>query len=142
MSRFVPIVLLSPQRGFNPTSTVPIKRAMNFNFAFSKSAQRVRGMTLVEVIMASGITSILALVIGTTIIYSARSYSAMANYIELDRFSRRALDSMSGEIRMANQLVSYSSSRIQLQDADTGANTVYQFDDASSKPEKRILYRV
>jgi len=38
--------------------------------------------------------------------FSARSFAALTNYVDLDNFSRNALDTMSREIRQANRLVS------------------------------------
>ena len=38
--------------------------------------------------------------------FSARSFAALTNYVDLDNFSRNALDTMSREIRQADRLVS------------------------------------
>ena len=63
-------------------------------------------MTLVELLIAMGVGSILFLAVGTLAYYSARSFAALSNYVELDNYSRNALDQMSREIRQADSLVS------------------------------------
>ena len=62
-------------------------------------------MTLVEVLVAMGVGSILFVAVGTLAFYSARSFAALSNYVELDNFSRNALDQMSREIRQADALL-------------------------------------
>jgi type II secretory pathway pseudopilin PulG len=62
-------------------------------------------MTLVELLVAMGVGSILFLAVGTLAFYSARSFAALSNYVELDNFSRNALDQMTREIRQADGLV-------------------------------------
>jgi prepilin-type N-terminal cleavage/methylation domain-containing protein len=61
------------------------------------------GFTLVEVLIASGIgTLVLAGVLGFYL-FAGRSFSAMENYVQLDLKSRTALDTMSRDIREANR---------------------------------------
>jgi type II secretory pathway pseudopilin PulG len=62
-------------------------------------------MTLVELMVAMGVGSILFVAVGTLAFYSARSFAALSNYVELDNFSRNALDQMSREIRQADALL-------------------------------------
>src|SRR5438128_4971532 len=65
-----------------------------------------QGLTLIEVMVASGIgTLVLAAVMAITF-FSARSFAAVSNYVDLDAKSRTALDKMSQEIRQADALKS------------------------------------
>ena len=60
------------------------------------------GMTLVELLMAVGISGMIFLAVGMMIFFSGRSYAALANYVDLDNRSRGALDRMSKEIRQVD----------------------------------------
>lgn len=63
-------------------------------------------MTLVEVLVASGLgTLVLAAILALTL-FSARSFAALTNYVDLDNVSRTALDTMTMEIRQAERLIS------------------------------------
>ncbi len=67
-------------------------------------------MTLVEIMVAMGIGSLILLVLGSVTLYSARSFSSMANYSEINRMSRKALDEMTRDIRQSRGLVSFTTS--------------------------------
>src|SRR5216683_6067680 len=60
------------------------------------------GTTLVELLVAIGISGIIFAAVGLMIFFSGRSYAALANYVDLDNKSRQALDLMSKEIRQAD----------------------------------------
>ncbi len=59
-------------------------------------------MGLLEMVCASGIGLIIATAVGSFTVFNARSFAALANYIDLDRASRPALDKLSTDIRQAN----------------------------------------
>jgi len=59
-------------------------------------------MTLVELLMAIGISGMLFAAVSILIFFSGRSYAALANYVDLDNRSRGALDRMSKEIRQVD----------------------------------------
>jgi len=63
---------------------------------------RCAGMTLVELLMAVGISGMIFVAVGMMILFSGRSYAALANYVDLDSRSRGALDRMSKEIRQVD----------------------------------------
>ena len=60
------------------------------------------GMTLVELLMAVGISWMVFAAVAILIFFSGRSYAALANYVDLDNRSRNALDRMSKEIRQVD----------------------------------------
>jgi prepilin-type N-terminal cleavage/methylation domain-containing protein len=91
---------------------------MVFKTTFTKASQA--GMTLVEFMVASAITSLLGLGVASLLFYSGRSFAAIANYVELDHSSRMALDRMSREIRQANRLTAFTSTSLTFEDADGG----------------------
>src|SRR2546426_1020684 len=60
------------------------------------------GMTLVELLMAIGISGMVFAAVSILIFFSGRSYAALTNYVDLDNRSRGALDRMSKEIRQVD----------------------------------------
>jgi hypothetical protein len=82
-------------------------------------------MTLVEVMVAAGLGSILFLAVGTMAFYSARSFAALSNYVELDNYSRNALDQMSREIRQADSLAAGDSHRLVFNHTNPSNNAPY-----------------
>lgn len=67
-------------------------------------------MTLVETMVAIGVGSLVFLVLGSVSLYSARSFSSMVEYSDLNRTSRMALDQISREIRQSRGLLFSSQS--------------------------------
>ena len=64
------------------------------------------GMTLVELLMAVGISGLVFAAVAILIFFSGRSYAALANYVDLESRSRGALDRMSKEIRQVDAVTS------------------------------------
>jgi len=69
-------------------------------------------MTLVELLMAVGISGIIFVALGMMIFFSGRSYAALANYVDLDSKSRQTLDVMSKEIRQVNGVTSFGTNTL------------------------------
>ena len=61
-------------------------------------------MTLVELMVATGVGSIVLAAVMALSLFSARSFAALGNYVDLDIKSRTALDQMSSDIRQADKL--------------------------------------
>ncbi|MCI0538373.1 MAG: hypothetical protein L0Z50_24460 [Verrucomicrobiales bacterium] len=80
-------------------------------------------MTLVELMLATAVGSVIMLGMAQLMTYSGRSFAAMANYVSLDRASRNALDTMSKQIRQANKLTDFSATSLTFEDADGGTLT-------------------
>ena len=73
------------------------------------ASQRGRsGMTLPDLMVAIAIGTVVMAVVMTLFYYGSRSFVAMGNYIDLDQYSRNAVDQMVKEIRQASALVSLS----------------------------------
>jgi Tfp pilus assembly protein PilW len=64
-------------------------------------------LTLVELLIAIGVGSLVLGVVALLSIFSLRSFSAIGNYADLDNRSRSALDLMSREIREASAVTAF-----------------------------------
>jgi Tfp pilus assembly protein PilW len=72
--------------------------------------RRLRAMTIMEVLVATGVGSIVLATVMSLSLFSTRSSMAVANYTDLDAKSRYALDVISKEVRQATAVSSYQSS--------------------------------
>lgn len=76
------------------------------------SSHSRRALSLIEMMVAIGIGSIVFAALGSLSLYSARSFSSMANYTDLNKENRHALDQMSREIRQSRGVLSRSATNI------------------------------
>src|SRR5262249_17185656 len=65
------------------------------------------GVSLVEVMVAMAVGSLVMAAVGSLTMFSAKSTAAMVNYTDLDSKSRYALDVIGREIREANAVLSF-----------------------------------
>jgi Tfp pilus assembly protein PilW len=93
------------------------------------------GMTLVELMVATGLGTVVLAGIASLTLFTARSFVALSNYDELDRASCHALDTLSAEIRQTQQITSYATNQLVFLDAD-GQSLTYAWD-----PPTRVLTR-
>ena len=68
--------------------------------------RRGQGFTLVELLVTSAVASLIVVAIMALILYSARSFAALTNYVDLDQNSRDALNEITREIRQSDRLIS------------------------------------
>jgi hypothetical protein len=78
----------------------------------STKRRRAAAFTLVELLVALGLSSIVLLALSQLTFFTARSFAALYNYIELDKYSRNALDQMVYKIRQADSLTTYATNRL------------------------------
>ena len=89
-------------------------------------------MTLVEIIVAVGIGSIALSTLAAFAFYSARSFAAIGNYVDLDNSSRKTVDLMTKEIRQTAGLSDYKTNALTFADYD-GKILQYLYDPAEQK---------
>jgi type II secretory pathway component PulJ len=77
-----------------------------------------RGFTLLEGVLAMGIGSMLMIAVASMIFFSARSFAALANYVDLNTKSRVALDQMSRDIRNSDRMIHFSTNRLEFLELD------------------------
>jgi hypothetical protein len=85
------------------------------------------GFTLVELLVTSVTAGLVLLALASLTFYTGRSFSSLANYVDLDNYSRKALDTMTREIRQTNKLLSATTNKLTFQDYD-GGELAYTFD--------------
>jgi prepilin-type N-terminal cleavage/methylation domain-containing protein len=98
---------------------------------------RRSGLSLMEMMVAMGVGSVLLMVMGTFAMWSGRSFAALANYAELDNASRNALDVMTRDIREVKSLSTYSTNELKFVDADGISFLYYRY-----SPGAKTLSRV
>lgn len=82
--------------------------------SFSRTRRSQRALTLVELLIAMFITSLLMVGLTSLTVYTARSFAALGNYMELDKRSRNALDRMTQLIRESDGVLSWSNHELVL----------------------------
>ena len=90
------------------------------------------GYTLVEVLVATGLFSLAGVALGSIYLFSTTSFAAMANYAELDKINRNAMDILSKEIRQAQAVTAATGSSLTIINGD-GVNVNYSFNSYSGK---------
>jgi len=114
---------------------------ITYSTAATKQARRL-GMTLVEMMIATGVGSIVLAALMALTFFSARSFAAVANYVDLDARSRNALDKMSQEIRQTDGLAAngYSTTQLIFTGTDPANSNTYTL-TFTYDPAGKILTR-
>jgi len=91
-----------------------------------------KGMSLVEMLVASALTSLLFMVVASASVFSRYSLAALSNYCELQDQSRFALDRITREIRQAKAVTAFSPTAFTLRNGDgTTTQFTYNPDNAT-----------
>jgi prepilin-type N-terminal cleavage/methylation domain-containing protein len=99
--------------------------------ARSKATQ---AMTLVEMMVAIGVGSIVLAVVATVFTTGTRAFAAMSNYVMMDCASRNAIDQLTREIRQAGNLVEFSPTHLKFgYQAQTNSFLVFDWNAASGQ---------
>src|SRR4051812_34604246 len=91
---------------------------MKFHEKLGPRRPKTIGFTLVELVVAVGISCLVFAAAGLTSIFTARSFLAMGNYADLDKASRNALDIMSRDVRQTKRLTAYQTNMLTFTDYD------------------------
>lgn len=93
----------------------------NSGFARSNS-----GFTLVEAMIALGVTGLIMLALVSISMLSGRSFVAFSNYVDLDSDNRIAMDTLTRDIRECTRVTGYSTNRLVIEEAG-GSSITYQY---------------
>lgn len=88
---------------------------------YIKRQSRAAAWTLLEMMIAVGVFSIVGAAVGSTYVFSLRSFQALSNYNILDQQNREAIDLITREVRQAHSVSSfdnYLSRKLTLVDGD------------------------
>jgi prepilin-type N-terminal cleavage/methylation domain-containing protein len=88
------------------------------NHGWRSRQRRQAAFTLIEVLIASAISLVLASILAIFFSFSLRSFAAMTNYADMNQRSQLALDKMSKDIRQARSLTAYSSNSLTFLDVN------------------------
>ena len=88
----------------------------------------LRGMTLPEIMVTVAVGSMLLSVMAILFMTTARSFVTAGNYVNMDTYSRNALDRMTAEIRQAGQLTEFSPTHLKFaRQGQTNSYLVYNY---------------
>lgn len=96
-----------------------------------QAKRRVGGSSLMELIVTTAVAAIIMAALMSSFIFCKRSFLAMGNYMDLDRASLVALDTMSKDIRQMVSLKSFATN--QLVFLDLNANQLTYAWDANTR---------
>jgi prepilin-type N-terminal cleavage/methylation domain-containing protein len=105
----------------------------------SKHTHR-RGVTLIELMIATGIGSVLLVAVMSLTFYSARSFAAIGNYIDLEAQNRKTLNRLTQEIRQADAVKLCNATDLVLSCNYPGATNTYTL-AYTYDPGKKTLTR-
>jgi hypothetical protein len=91
-----------------------------------KPKSQVGGFSMIEAVIAMGITTLLVLVICSFVVFSSHSFAALFNYVSLDDMNRLAMDRVTRDVRQANRVKAATSTSLTLEDADM-VDIVYSY---------------
>ncbi len=98
-----------------------------FNSTSGKSRGATRAMTLVELLVSTGVGSLVLASVMTVFVTSNRTFVGMGNYVVMEQASRNALDQMTRDIRVSKNLVSFATNQIVFNYLGT-TNLTYLYD--------------
>lgn len=109
------------------------------NQSSARGRRRVNGLSLTELIVATGMGMVVLMILGVLSMHALRSFVAMGNYASLDARNRLVLDKMSRDIRQATAVTIFEPDglvrRLKLTNALTGGTLEYTW-----YAEDRMLY--
>ena len=110
----------------------------------SRTDRRRRGFTLVEIVVSTGISSIILTgVLSSFVLMGQNSFNA-ANYSMMEAESRRALATFTQEARMAKNITWNSGNSVTLEVVSSGSTTylvTYAYNSAATGTTAKSFYR-
>jgi Tfp pilus assembly protein PilW len=113
-----------------------------------RSKRAIRAFTLVEVMIAASLGTMVLAGVMSTFLMLGRSGANVANYSVMEAQSRRALEEFSQDLRMANAVTWNSTTSITLtvpnNYSSTAGKVTYAFDSSTSRtnPSAQTFYRL
>src|SRR5689334_18417011 len=92
----------------------------------SLGRRHVAGGTLVEALIAIGVTGLIMMALASISMVSGRSFVAFANYVDLDSANRIAMDTLTRDIRECNRVTAFTTNRLVIEDI-SGFSVTYDY---------------
>ncbi|HKB56276.1 MAG TPA: hypothetical protein VKC51_01690 [Lacunisphaera sp.] len=106
---------------------------------------RAAGLTLVELMFASGLGSFVMVGVLSVVLMMGRSGVAASNYADMEAQSRRAVDEFAQDVRMSSDLTWNSATSVTLTVPDNyaayGNQVTYALDNSTTGPTAGSFYR-
>lgn len=93
-------------------------------------ARRRSGFSLVELMVAMAVGMLVMGTVASFSMYTAKSFAATANYVDLDSYSRIALDKITRDIRQASSLTACTSNQVSFLQSD-GQTLSFTYDSGN-----------
>src|SRR6266404_3790796 len=94
-------------------------RAMVCKITFiKKRPSKNLAFTLVEFLIALSISGLLMVAVSSFMLYSGKSFAGISNYVDLEKNSQRALDTLTRDIRQASSLSAFATNKLTFVDGD------------------------
>ncbi len=105
---------------------------------FIRTASRAnRAWTLVEMMMAVGVFSLVGMAMMSTYVFSVKTMASMYSYALLDANNRQAMDQLTREIRQSKNILAYTTNSITVltgnEDGTSGSSVRYSFNPVTKK---------
>jgi hypothetical protein len=91
---------------------------LDMAFKITSTKRRRAGLTLVEMMVTTGLGSLFMLMVMGLFSFSNRSLASFANYVALERQSQHALDIISRDVRQVNKLKANTTTSLTFSDYD------------------------
>jgi len=114
---------------FSTISPARLPRALNPARTIGRRSPRraLAAWTLIEMMVAVGISTFVFAALGSTYLFIGRTMDATANYEELDRQSRNAIDMITTDIRECGGLTNYTTNSLSFTNQD-GSSLQFAWD--------------
>ena len=100
--------------------------------SFKLRRKSKQGYSLVEMIVAIGLFGIVSVAVCTIYLFSTRAFASLANYAELDKINRTAMDTLTKEIRQARLVTDVTTNSVSIING-AGISVTYRFEAASRR---------
>jgi prepilin-type N-terminal cleavage/methylation domain-containing protein len=100
--------------------------------SFKLRRKSKQGYSLVEMIVAIGLFGIVSVAVCTIYLFSTRAFASLANYAELDKINRTAMDTLTKEIRQARLVTDVTTNSVSIING-AGISVTYRFEASSRR---------
>jgi len=105
---------------------------MRLNLSISSHRRQSAGLSILEMMIAMTLGTLLLAGMASFGIYTARSFVATGNYADLDQASRNSLDIMTRDIRESRALTAFATNKLTFI-ADNNQTLVFYFNPSTSE---------